>query len=435
MKYPFKPIPPITHTVKVVLLLALLSYGPTPTQAQEHTPAPRALKAGEQVPDIVLPHVLHHPAGQARLLDFRGRLLILQFWSTTCGSSLAALPQLEALQQAFGDNLRIVTATTQKRETVETFLAKNPIGQRMTLPIVVESKFLQEFFPYNAVPHLAWISPDGELIAQTGPYDATPETVRRLLRGQDGNFKDHKKDILDYNFREPLFLDGNGGSPFPLYRSILTPYVAGLGGGSGRVKTDSTLRLHFINLSVPQLFRAACGLPSYFPEKQVALASDKARTHQVRDWVLERQLKNFCYELLLPADQAGSAHAYMRQDLERLFGLRASIQKRRTDCWELILTDRASVPLSKGGAPLHNFTDVADPNKYMRNESISRLLVFLNQHLPDLPVLDKTGITRPIDLQLSEEDLQDTDRLNARLATYGLQLKKKRRPLDILVIQ
>ncbi|PVY43648.1 redoxin domain-containing protein [Pontibacter virosus] len=414
-------------------LIALLLFQTVRGQAQEHPAA--ELETGEQVPEVALSTLLHYPSATASLSDFRGRVLLLQFWATTCGSSLLALPKLEALQQTFGDSLQVLTITSQKREEVEAFLASNPIGRRMKLPIVLNNRQLEELFPYNAVPHLVWISPKGRLLAQTGPYDATPATIRRLLRGQEGNFKDHKKDIMDHDHTKPLFHEGNGGSPFPSYRSILTPYVPGLGGGSGKVKTDSTLRLQIVNASVAQLLRASCGLPSYFPEKQIFLASEKARAHQVHNLVEERQHKNYCYEMLLPAALSDKLYTFMRQDLERLFGLQASVRKKRIDCWELTLLYRAAVPRSAGGEPGHNFTDVSDPDKYMRNEPVNRLVVFLNKHIPDLLVLDKTGITYPLDLQLSEGDLQDISRLNARLAAYGLQLQKKKRPLQVLIIQ
>ncbi|MDX5421178.1 MAG: DUF3738 domain-containing protein [Hymenobacteraceae bacterium] len=416
-------------------LLVLALCLAAPSVAQQALPPASELATGAPVPNITLTDMLHYPGGTARLSDFRGQLVLLEFWSSTCGTSLLALPQLEALQHTFGDSLRVLTVTREKREEVETFLTKSPIGRRMTLPIVLGNEDLQAFFPNNSVPHLVWIAPDGRLLAQTGIYDARPETVRRLLRGQAGNFKDHKKDILDYDFSKPLFVEGNGGSPFPRYRSILTPYVPGLGGGSGKIKTDSTTRFHIINASVAQLFRASCGLPSYFPEKQIFLASEKARAHQVHNWVEERQQKNYCYELLLPTAQAGELHAIMRQDLERHFGLQATVRKKRIDCWELTLADRAAAPLSRGGEPVHNFVDVSDPDKYMRNESIGKLIVFLNKHLEELPVLNRTGITHPLDLQLSAEDLQDIDRLKDRLRAYGLRLQKKKRPLEVLLIQ
>lgn len=436
MKYPFQQFPKLSQRLAGALLLTFFLCCPhAPAKAQEGSSPVKALAVGEQVPDVPLANLLHYPADTARLSDFRGKLVIVEFWASWCGTCLLTLPKMEALQQTFGDSIRVLTVTSQPQEEVEAFLSRNPVGKRMTLPIVLGNERLQELFPYKAVPHLVWIAPDGTLLSQTGPYDATPETVRRLLRGQAGNFKDHKQDVMDYDFAKPLFVDGNGGSPIPLYRSILTPYIPGLSGGSGNTKTDSTMRFHIVNASVPQLFRASFGLPSFFPEKQILLASEKARAFQVHNWVEERRHKNYTYEMLLPVEQADNLHPYMRQDLERLFGLKAGVRQKRIDCWELTLLNRQAVPLSKGGEPLHNFVDITDPDKFMRNESISKLVVFLNKHLPDLPVRDKTGITRPLDLQLSGEDLQDPDRLNAALAAYGLQLKKKKRPLPVLTIQ
>src|SRR5690606_38542009 len=84
------------------VLMALLLSQTVRGQAQEHAAA--ELETGEQVPDVTLSTLLHYPSGTSSLSDFRGRVVLLQFWATTCGSSLLALPKLEALKQTFGDS-------------------------------------------------------------------------------------------------------------------------------------------------------------------------------------------------------------------------------------------------------------------------------------------------------------------------------------------
>lgn len=62
-------------------------------------PATSALALGKPVPDFSLPG----ETGQTvRLADFRGKLLLINFWSTTCGPCIEEIPSLNSLQRAYG---------------------------------------------------------------------------------------------------------------------------------------------------------------------------------------------------------------------------------------------------------------------------------------------------------------------------------------------
>lgn len=428
---PFKTPLPLGHALALLLLAA---WPFRSAMAQDTQPPQQAVAVGEQVPDVTLSSMINYPKTSAKLSDFRGKLLILDFWATWCGSCLVAMPKMEELQQAFGDSIQILAVTTQGPEIVLPFKEKNPILRRTSLPIVMGNENLKELFPHRSIPHLVWIDPEGRLLTQTGTFDANPTTVRNLLRKKEGNFRDSKKDNMAFDALKPLFLNGNGGSPFPLQRSILTPYAQGLGNRSGFIKSDSTARLFHVNSSVGKLYTTAAELPSYFPMKQVLYESERARRYQVTDPVLDKEEKNFCYELLLPIAQAGEAHTIMRQDLERHFGLQAEVQQRKTDCWVLTRRKGASLPITAGGKQENNLNDPATPVKFLQNEPVSKLVFLLDKSLPTLPVIDRTGITAHLDMQL-EGELQDVDQLNGQLAAYGLKLEKKKLPLKVLVIR
>ncbi|WP_439879713.1 hypothetical protein ACSX1A_11050 [Pontibacter sp. MBLB2868] len=279
-----------------------------------------------------------------------------------------------------------------------------------------------------------WVDAKGRLISQTASYDANPETIRALLQRGSTTFRSAKKDNMTYNPTRPLFLEGNGGAPFPLYRSLLTPYVAGLPVQGGLLASDTTVRLFQTNASLVQLYKRAIGLPSYFSEKQVLLESAKAQAYQVSNWYEDRQRKTFCYELLLPAHQAKEAPARMLQDLDRFFTTKATLQQRPLECWVLYRRKKAPVPASKGGTPADNLARANEQEKYLQNRPISKLITYLDQHLAPVPVVDKTGITVPVDLRL-QTARADMQQLNTQLAAYGLELRREPVTLDVLVIR
>ena len=63
----------------------------------------RAVEVGEEAPDFSLPLAGSSPEGSAnslvRLADYRGRVLILNFWGTWCPPCVAEAPSLEKFAQ------------------------------------------------------------------------------------------------------------------------------------------------------------------------------------------------------------------------------------------------------------------------------------------------------------------------------------------------
>lgn len=73
----------------MAILLPILS----PAQSTSILP----LTIGDKVPDIVLNHVINYKAGDIKLSDFKGKLVILDFWSSWCGACIALFPHMDSL--------------------------------------------------------------------------------------------------------------------------------------------------------------------------------------------------------------------------------------------------------------------------------------------------------------------------------------------------
>ena len=87
--------------------------------------APELLKAGAVAPDFVMQDV---SGREVKLSDFKGKLVILDFWATWCGPCLASLPHTQALAAKYQDQGLVVVASGTS-DTIENFKKWIPANQ------------------------------------------------------------------------------------------------------------------------------------------------------------------------------------------------------------------------------------------------------------------------------------------------------------------
>ncbi len=69
----------------------------------------KGIQIGQQVPDLLLTNLHNYRDKQgnlsssAKISDFKGKLLILDFWATWCSPCVAMIPKMDSLQQEFKD--------------------------------------------------------------------------------------------------------------------------------------------------------------------------------------------------------------------------------------------------------------------------------------------------------------------------------------------
>jgi len=131
-----------------------------------------ALNIGDQIPDALWNtplQVVNHPQDKKNitLADYKGKLIILDFWSTWCGTCVAALPRLHELEKEFKDDVIILPMADQKANEIKAFLKKNRVLSRLNLFSVTDDNTYKFHFPYTMLPHEVWISKSGEVQAIT----------------------------------------------------------------------------------------------------------------------------------------------------------------------------------------------------------------------------------------------------------------------------
>src|SRR5690606_35916983 len=187
-------------------------YAAKQASAQQAEPAAAAdiqpLQIGDTIPEWLWHHplqVLNHPEGKdiITLHDYRGKLIILDFWATWCSACLESFPRMDGLKEKFGDQLSILLVNAKQTgddigRVKKTFEVQRAGGYEVKLPSAVADSVLQRLFPHWILPHYVWISPKGQFRLTTFSREITDENVYSVI--QDLNTKIHiKQDVLNFD--------------------------------------------------------------------------------------------------------------------------------------------------------------------------------------------------------------------------------------------
>jgi thiol-disulfide isomerase/thioredoxin len=251
------------------------------------------LKVGDTMPDIPLGKVINNYTEKTKFSDFKGKLLILDFWGTNCTSCIEGFPKMEKLQEQFGNQIQIILVN--KYETIDEiehiFKTRNEIVQKSgrgsiyklpKLPIIVLDKKLPDtnpedvmkafkrssnyvidtLFPIRGIPHHVWIDGHGVIRVRGGSETTHARKIKELLGGKEFFSKNDDNTtirVLDGNW--PYFKIVGHIKDVPVkLSSFVTPfnnqYAANSGGYSRNIidSGNQTRRNTFINWEVLRIY-------------------------------------------------------------------------------------------------------------------------------------------------------------------------------------
>ena len=149
----------------------------------------KPLMVGNTVPDIAFNHVTNYKTTTARLSDFKGKLIILDFWATTCMSCIYHIPACDSLQIAFNKRIQIllvnplISRDSLSRVNRMLHLLQSRKGHRVALPVILYDEAAYALFPFHYLPHYVWIGSDGIVKAITGADELNAKNISALLNG------------------------------------------------------------------------------------------------------------------------------------------------------------------------------------------------------------------------------------------------------------
>ena len=135
---------------------------------------PVVAKVGDNAPDgdiYDLDGNIHH------ISDFKGKFVLLDFWSDGCGPCIMAQPELKAISEKFKDKLEVVSLNIQDRKGWENVSKKHSITWH-NWNDMQGNNGLSALYGVKGIPYFVMISPEGKILDIWSGYGKDYLTIK-----------------------------------------------------------------------------------------------------------------------------------------------------------------------------------------------------------------------------------------------------------------
>jgi thiol-disulfide isomerase/thioredoxin len=116
--------------------------------------------------------------GQVQLGDYRGKVVVVNFWATWCGPCLTEMPLLEKAMEKYKNDHDVVfwaLSTDEERADVQPFIKQH----KFKLPFAF-AESLDELFRINSIPTTIIFNRKGEVAFRQAGFNSREDFVAKL---------------------------------------------------------------------------------------------------------------------------------------------------------------------------------------------------------------------------------------------------------------
>ncbi|MCO5947932.1 TlpA family protein disulfide reductase [Mucilaginibacter flavidus] len=400
----------------------------------------RYYHVGDILPDSSYAITNYHGKTNIKLADIKKKLLILDMWNINCAGCIEAMPELEKLQEKFGNQVQIIMVTRDSREQVELLKKHVKIVRETKLPFITGENVLGSLFEYDQVPTQVWIDESGFVKYITKTPIASERHIRDFLSGKRMDIRDTKDTVLSLSYARPLAI-----ALEPIQRgdfgisSFLVPhksekyfYGVYLGGFSD---TDRIKGVIMLRLDINTLYREA-----YFGHTFSKTPVIKEYNHPEKYERDTLSMSNFYdYELAVKRKETTAKQFYhlMQQELDTYFNIQSTLEKRKIDCY--VITRIGKIDRLKGVGKTDNYPVMVNNILTVNNVSWGEVLnkiydLSSNVHTP---FIDETGIDHKmgVNFKINTDFDNSKEEIRKSLASYGLAINKIQREVQCIILK
>ena len=391
----------------------------------------QGLGKGEKIKDVNLPQMINYKKSRASLSEFNAQPLLITFWNTHCSEGVEFLPRLAAMQKQLKNKFNVLVVAYENQQTVERAFKEKKLLTGIHLPVMVEDSVLKVNFPHRSEPHMVWIDRHGIVQAITADDLVNEKNLSLFINGQKLNLP-LKKESMDPNIYyslTPLMVNDYENTKAKLLcNSYLGGYREGIMSGftvARYDKEENVVRIQAQNNSPLRLYKLAYKKFTDFHDTRIILEDNN-------DSYKELLRERFCYDLILKDTSPQKAYAFMIQDLDRHFGLKSSLEKRKIKVLVLKRTSLVDKLKSKSNNP---------PDSYAINGRFIAHGIKLETWLRNLnansefslQLVNETGYKERIDLEITA-DFKNISSVRNSISVYDLDLVEEEREMEVIVL-
>ena len=108
--------------------------------------------------------VLYDPEGKEHhLAEFKGKYILLDFWSQGCGPCIASIPEMEEVAEMYAGRLAVVSISIDTETMWKQYLKEKGLKGIQWNELRNDGGGLKAVYGVQGIPHYVLIAPDGKV--------------------------------------------------------------------------------------------------------------------------------------------------------------------------------------------------------------------------------------------------------------------------------
>lgn len=327
---------------KILSIVGIVCVLVVHTYAQEGAVS-ESIQIGSLVPDFAINILTKEGTVKKNIKDYRGKVVILEFWATFCGPCFPAMDHLAILQKKFPNDLEVINVTDEERWKVVNFLKKRPI----LMPIAIDvNKSINQLFYHQLMPHTIIIDPQGYIKAITSPEEVTEEVIYLAKSGAILAIKTKAEFATKTENATAMTVVQTEDKSF--FKIAVSAQKEGV---QSQINKKSDFEYEFVNCTIPLMYQVLYQTTRPNPNDRACL-----EVSEQTKYLLEEK-QQYCLTIKVPEAMKNRLGEIGMKTLEDNFGLKAKNENRTRKVYALSTDKDTTITANKVGMdmPLKDF--------------------------------------------------------------------------------